>query len=93
MFLIILIHVAPTLRKLLINDVFFQIGKKVSKFVSSLGTKLQEQGVFGTWMLREQDQVWLKGKQYVNQGSQYEVFVQNVTNHTKITFELQKYFF
>ncbi len=37
----------------------FQVGKKVSKVLSGLGGKLQEKGVFNTWMLKEQDQVKL----------------------------------
>lgn len=44
----------------LIFDIIFeklQIGKKVSKFVSGIGSMLQERGVFNTWMLQEQDQV------------------------------------
>ena len=33
---------------------FTKVGKKVSPFLKGLGEKLQEKGVFNTWMLQEQ---------------------------------------
>merc|ERR1712244_156756 len=46
--------------------VFTTVGKKMPNILKPIGDKLQEKGIFNTWMLKEQDLIQAFAKSYAD---------------------------